>query len=115
MDVIVKTTPSFNKKLNKDWKEMTSKCLEAVCQECLNRMKEEVPVDTGALQASLTTNFTNQLEKQITSDVEYWKYVNYGTSRMSANPYIERSVDGLDVDGIVEKVVLKTLRESGAI
>lgn len=115
MDVTFEVQPSLERKLGADWKSILSVGLETICSRCLESMQNEVPVDTGRLQASLKTNFTSALEKQITSDVEYWVYVNYGTYKMAANPFVNRAVADIIGSGTLESVVLSTLRNSGAI
>lgn len=115
MNITVETTSSFDAKMNISWQEVLSKSLEEICYQCLVNMQQEVPVDTGKLQQSLTANFISETEKQITSDVEYWLYVNYGTYKMSANPFIERALADLKMSNVLENVVINTLRSAGAI
>lgn len=56
-----------------------------------------VPVLTGRLKASIaTTVVTDTPEKQqraVAPDTEYAGYVEYGTSRMAAQPYVRPAYD----------------------
>jgi HK97 gp10 family phage protein len=55
--------------------------------------KAHCPVRTGRLQASIyaTTNYVGKglLEVKVGSDVEYAPYVELGTDRMAAQPFLE--------------------------
>lgn len=51
--------------------------------------KNRVPVDTGALKNSITTDFENDgLTAVVAPHMEYAAFVEYGTRRMSAQPYM---------------------------
>ena len=67
--------------------------LEAVGLRAEGYAKEKCPVDTGNLKNSIT-HTTNMSEKStiIGSAVEYAPYVEYGTSRQKAQPYLEPAV-----------------------
>ena len=79
-------------------KDNVQECLEALAKAKLRGLnaigataeghaKEICPVDTGRLRASIT--HTNDGESAyIGTNVEYAKYVELGTSRMKAQPYL---------------------------
>ena len=48
---------------------------------------EFCPVDTGNLRASIHTTISN-LEGAVGTPVEYAPYVEFGTSKMNAQPYL---------------------------
>lgn len=50
------------------------------------------PVDTGALKASIGSDI-RQLEAEISATTDYAVYVEHGTSRMAAQPYMGPSFD----------------------
>lgn len=50
--------------------------------------KQRAPVDTGALRNSIQTWFDGDLRAFIAPHVEYAIYVEYGTRRMAARPYM---------------------------
>lgn len=53
------------------------------------RAKTEVPVDTGNLKNSISTSFENDgLTGVVSTNVEYAAYVEFGTRRMAARPYM---------------------------
>ncbi|WP_206050820.1 HK97-gp10 family putative phage morphogenesis protein [Nocardioides speluncae] len=51
-----------------------------------------VPVDTGNLKNSIAADL-NGLEATVTADTEYADYVEFGTSRMAAQPYMGPAFD----------------------
>lgn len=53
--------------------------------------KTIVPVDTGHLRASISSNShstANGAEAEVSTNVEYAAYVEFGTSRQKAQPYL---------------------------
>ena len=50
--------------------------------------KTVVPVDTGNLKKSISTELVKPLEGVVSTGVEYAEYVEYGTSKMAAQPYM---------------------------
>jgi HK97 gp10 family phage protein len=50
--------------------------------------KIKVPVDTGALRASIQSEMTGETSGQVATNIEYAPYQEYGTSRMAATPYM---------------------------
>lgn len=51
------------------------------------------PVDTGDLRGSISHKFKNDKEVHIGTDVEYAVFVEKGTSRQSAQPFLTPSVE----------------------
>ena len=64
----------------------------AIVQETLfaieTTAKIKVPVDTGALRASIQSEMTGDTEGMVATDIEYSVYQEYGTSKMAATPYM---------------------------
>ena len=54
--------------------------------------KQNCPVDTGKLRASITTEVGN-LEAEVGTNVEYAPYVEFGTSKQSAQPFMRPALD----------------------
>ena len=54
--------------------------------------KQNCPVDTGKLRASITTEVGN-LEAEVGTNVEYALYVEFGTSKQSAQPFMRPALD----------------------
>lgn len=55
--------------------------------------KTIVPVDTGALKASIQARAVGSLTSEVAVGQEYGPHVEFGTVRMSARPYLTPSVD----------------------
>lgn len=56
---------------------------ETVCESA----KSFCPVDTGRLKSSINVQLSGN-SAVISADVEYASYVEFGTSKMSAKPYL---------------------------
>jgi HK97 gp10 family phage protein len=54
-------------------------------------VQEKVPVDTGRLKGSIRADSTEDYGRVFT-DVEYAIYVEYGTSKMKAQPFLRPSL-----------------------
>lgn len=54
-----------------------------------------VPVDTGALKASIQAKPVNELTSDVDVGQEYGPHVEFGTSRMGPRPYLTPSVEKL--------------------
>jgi HK97 gp10 family phage protein len=69
--------------------------------EVVNEARRIVPVRTGRLRDSLKVGKAikdllsdpARLEVVISSDAPYWMFVEYGTRRMAARPYIRPAVE----------------------
>jgi len=108
--VEISIEPSLEQKLGQNWSQIQEEISTKLVEECLKNMKIEVPVDTGRLHDSLKTG-SDGLNKTITSDTSYWMYVNYGTSRQSPNPYIQRATD--DVKKEINSIISEVLKSKG--
>lgn len=64
--------------------------LEEIGLLCEGYAKKQCPVDTGRLRNSITHRVFNGGEKYVIvgTNVEYGKYVELGTSRQKAQPYL---------------------------
>lgn len=54
-----------------------------------------VPVDTGALKASIQTEQTGDLSAAVTAGMDYAQHVEYGTTRAPAQPYMTPAADAV--------------------
>lgn len=52
-----------------------------------------VPVDTGTLKGSIMVDEVTPLEATIAPHTDYAEYVEFGTSRMAAQPYMRPALD----------------------
>lgn len=62
----------------------------------------EVQVDSGRLKNSIMTREDGDIV-EVGSDVEYAQYVEFGTSKMAAHPYLQPAVEKVrkDYPGII--------------
>jgi HK97 gp10 family phage protein len=56
--------------------------------------KQRAPVDTGALKNSIQAQQRAAFHWEVTVGVEYGPYVEYGTSRAPAQPFLTPAVEG---------------------
>lgn len=68
--------------------EQVERAMEAVGLQAERHAKEECPVDTGRLRNSISHSASGN-SAYIGTNVEYAPYVEMGTSRMSAKPYLK--------------------------
>lgn len=68
--------------------EQVERAMEAVGLQAERHAKEKCPVDTGRLRNSIS-HATQGNSAYIGTNVEYAPYVEMGTSRMSAKPYLK--------------------------
>ena len=73
--------------------EAIDRALEAIGMQAEGYAKMKCPVDTGRLRNSITHTVDVTGRKAIIgSNVTYGKYVEYGTSRTKAQPYLQPAV-----------------------
>lgn len=82
--------------------------LNAIAYKLESNMRHKVPVRTGALRDSITVEERGRLEALI-SLLYYGFFVEYGTSKMAAKPFIRPSFEAIknDVSNLVWKHVGK--------
>ena len=56
--------------------------------------KQLAPVDTRALRGSITHRVSG-LQGEVGTSIEYGPYVEYGTYRMAAQPYLRPALDSV--------------------
>ena len=69
-----------------------SEALERSGQLVENEAARECPVDTGRLQNSITHEVEGHKKVVIGTNVEYAGYVENGTSKMRARPYLRKAL-----------------------
>ena len=69
------------------------KLLESKADELVEEMQAVVPVRSGRLRNSIRKNVSPGRVVVGPVDVEYAAYVEYGTSKMKAQPYVRPSLD----------------------
>ena len=58
-----------------------------------SRAKQLVPVDTGDTQSSIEARSPKKMEWRIGPTTEYAPFLEFGTERMSARPYLIPSIE----------------------
>lgn len=74
-------------------KQRVDRALAAVAHLVEADAKSAAPVDTGALKNSIQTRRVRSLEHEVAVGVEYGAYVEFGTVRMGARPYLTPAVE----------------------
>lgn len=57
--------------------------------------KQRAPVDTGALRTSIGVEMTGPLSAEVATAMDYAEYVEYGTSKMGAQPYMTPAAEAV--------------------
>jgi HK97 gp10 family phage protein len=73
--------------------EAIERALEAVGLQAEGYAKELCPVDTGRLRNSITHQQIEKNTEAIGTNVEYAPYVEMGTQRMKAQPFIKPAAE----------------------
>lgn len=74
-------------------REPLTRKLEQLGQRIEDTARALVPVDTGRLRNSLHHEVKNFTLRVGSRDVEYSAYVEYGTSRTPAQPYLRPAIE----------------------
>lgn len=85
--ILARIAPDVIDRGAKDWAEAVK-----------DRAQEIVPVDTGALKASIHVEEAGRGSYQVVASTHYAAFVEYGTHKMAAQPYLtpaSRQVRGL--------------------
>lgn len=69
--------------------------LDDAAQEIKYLAQELVPVDTGHLRSTINVVRFDALSLQVRADAHYAAFVEYGTSRMAAQPYMTPAVEAI--------------------
>jgi HK97 gp10 family phage protein len=76
--------------------EKTSQVVRKAAFDIEGQAKGRAPVDTGALKNSISTEFEdNGLTGIIAPHMEYATFVEFGTKRMSAQPYMTPAAEAV--------------------
>lgn len=81
----------IDKSLVKSEEEL-QEVLDKAAAVCEAEAKQDCPVDTGNLRGSIHTE-KGHLENIVGTDVEYAPYVEFGTYKMRAQPYMQPGAD----------------------
>jgi HK97 gp10 family phage protein len=81
--------------------------LEAGARVVETHSKLLAPVDTGALRNSIQVDSVTPIEAIIAPHTDYAEYVEFGTSKMAAQPYMRPAIDehGREIVDAVQRTV----------
>ena len=98
------------------WDDITQQAIEIGMEKAVifvkNQAKTRAPVDTGRLKNSISGRVTigvKQIEGEVFTDVEYAPYIEFGTERAKAQPFLRPALYGNE-----DKITTIISREMGA-
>ncbi len=115
MNINVQISQSLEQKLDARYDEVLSDALNEVTDQLARDMQMEAPVDTGYLQSSIAAETGGTTQKSVTCGAEYWVYVNYGTYKMAANPFVDRAIANMVSTGTIDTAIMNALRAHSII
>lgn len=85
-DKFIVSLDKYDETVKKNIKSSLKSCAYAVERDA----KKATPVDTGRLRGSITSDVSNidEYECEVGTNVEYASYVEYGTYKMAARPFL---------------------------
>lgn len=95
--VDIKFDDSYFKKLGLKeggYEDALDTAVDHTLHDAENTMRREAPIDTGNLRRSISKFKPGKCQGQIHSSLHnppYWIYLQYGTSKMSSNPFVTRT------------------------
>lgn len=109
---------SYFKKLglknNAGYDDALNMAVDHAIHDAENICRREAPIDTGNLRRSIHKNKPKKCQGELKSHgAPYWVYVQYGTSKMSANPFVTRTAR--KVKPKLKDYVLEELKRVGIL
>lgn len=84
-------------KVSIDIERATGKAVRGAAMMVEREAKTRVPVDTGRLRSSIASEERTPLLFEVGTNVEYAAPVEFGTSKMAAQPYLEPAIESARV------------------
>lgn len=78
---------------------VTQEAIEEFADDVVTHMKGVVPIDTGVLRDSIEKKVEGDTVTVGPRGVEYAEYVEYGTSRAPAQPYVRPTIQWAKQNG----------------
>ena len=100
IDIDVKLEESFYKKLGlrgKSYEDALDRAIDHALSDAVNICRMEAPIKTGQLRRKTDKNKPQKCVGEVINTARngngepYWQYVQYGTSKMHANPFVTRT------------------------
>lgn len=116
--VDIKFNDSYFKKLGLDKKAGYDDALDLAVDHAIhdaeNICRREAPIDTGNLRRNIHKNRPGKCQGELrVRGAPYWVYLQYGTSKMSANPFVTRTAGR--VKPKLTDYVLEELKRAGIL
>ena len=92
LEIKVEFSPKFEKITSGEWSHIFDDALKQMVVEAEAICQKEAPVRTGTLRRSIGISHPGLWVVCLTG-VHYWGYVQYGTSRQTANPFVTRTIN----------------------
>jgi HK97 gp10 family phage protein len=86
---------AFTRRVADSIRPITERSIEACLQEMVDYAKSIVPVDTGFLRDSIDWAATGEGEWHFRAKAGYASYVELGTSKMQAQPFMQPAVEAI--------------------
>lgn len=114
----IKFDESYYKKLglkNKNgFENALEKAIDHAIHDAENICRREAPIDTGNLRRSIHKRKPGKCQGELTArGAPYWVYLQWGTSKMAANPFVTRTAQ--IVKPKVTPYVLEELKKAGVL
>lgn len=94
-------------------RQRSAKAVAASTLATEQRVRSLAPEDTGALKRAISSKSSDLVGTVlIAPSAHYWRFVEYGTSRMAANPFVRTAAEvetGPFVDRMAQVVVERDL------
>lgn len=112
----IKFNDSYYKKLGltgkKGFEEALNIAVDHAIHDAENICRREAPIDTGNLRRSIHKRKPGKCQGELTArGAPYWVYVQYGTSKMNANPFVTRTAHRIRPK--IQEYVLEELKRAG--
>ena len=89
------------------------KVLQEAADTFVSKAQSKAPVDTGFLRDNIEVESVSDINAVVTSGAEYSIYVEEGTSRMSAQPFMQPTLSEMENEfyAMVQKIVKASISE----
>lgn len=115
MSIKIDFSDHFNKVVGAKIDEIADKALQRTIAEADSICQREAPVDTGNLRRSIGTSHPSKCIVCLTCGAYYWRYQQYGTSKMKANPFVTRTAKQIIGDNLIQRNINDMLVLEGII